>query len=195
MKTSQLALCVALAIAVGGSPAGAVAVGGSPAGAVAAGGSLAGAIAVGAGPAWAAERPPPPPSADPAAAADLAISGINLGQLPKKRASVYLLTLLNQGPATAENVQVTGTLPSYVKSVRATPSECLKKGRRLQCSFASLTPGTDISIRLVVRAQAKAGGVKRFKVFARSDTLEGNIKDNTSVITSRVFGEKRSGRF
>ncbi|MFI6324963.1 hypothetical protein ACIBG8_46110 [Nonomuraea sp. NPDC050556] len=143
------------------------------------------AITVGATPATAAQQPPPPGLDEEV---DLGVNGLNLGAGPGKRTSVYAIMLTNGGPATAENVVVSGTLPSFVKLVHATPDSCKPSGRRFRCSFPTLAAAQDLTIRLTLKAAQKAGPVKRLKVMAKSSSLEANIKDNSSVITSKFMG-------
>lgn len=142
------------------------------------------AITIGAAPAAAVI--PPPPGLDEEV--DLGVNGLNLGAGPGKRTSVYAIMLTNRGPATAENVVVSGTLPSFVKLVHATPDACKPTGRRFRCSFPAVAAAQDLPIRLTVKAAPKAGHFKRLKVMAKSSSLEANIKDNSSVITTKFAG-------
>lgn len=141
-------------------------------------------IAIGAGPAGA--TPPPPPDLN--VVADLAVGGSDLSQFAGTRGTAYMVVVTNLGPQPAQAVTVTGTLPKSVRITRLIASGCSHAARRFQCTIPTMAPGTDLTIKVMVK-----GDSRRLKVFARSNTLEGNIKDNTSVITGR--GGKRAGRF
>lgn len=144
-------------------------------------------IAIGAGPAGATPPPPPPPP-DLNVVADLAVGGSDLTQLVGTRGTTYVVVVTNLGPSPAQAVTVTGTLPKSVRITRLMATGCSHTARRFQCSIPIMAARADLTIKVMVK-----GDSRRLKVSARSNTLEGNIKDNSSVITGR--GGKRTGRF
>lgn len=129
-----------------------------------------------------AEAAPPPARAT----ADLSVSWGDFYWLPGRRAATYTMIVTNEGPSTAQNITVSGTLPSYLTFARIIPGECGRAARGFHCMVPDLLPQTSVLIKLTVKAEDKARGVKRFKVATSSATLDPNVLNNARIITGKV---------
>ncbi len=125
--------------------------------------------------------------------ADLRI--VKTASAPSIRAGdelVYTLTVTNQGPSMAENVQVTDTIADGVMilSAQGSAGSCAINGQSVTCTLASLNataPGNTwiITIRVKVPFTFPVGPLGNTTVVG-SDTADNSPNNNTSTTTTTV---------
>ncbi|MFD0275036.1 hypothetical protein ACFVHB_14210 [Kitasatospora sp. NPDC127111] len=104
----------------------------------------------------------------------------------------YTVTVHNAGPATAENVTFTDTLPANARFVSATPStgSCTTppagSTNSVTCNLGARAGGTDATTTIVVKAVATSGGSITTTAKVSSSTPDPNPDNNTATITTPV---------
>ncbi len=122
----------------------------------------------------------PPPSAD------LVATKSGPAEVTDEDTFVYSIRSHNNGPNTAQNVQLTDELPSGVEFVSAS-SGCGESGGTVTCSTASLASGANLDGSITVRA--KTVGTVTNQASTSSDTADSNSGNNTSAVVSTQIKE------
>lgn len=113
-----------------------------------------------------------------------AAAAVNAGQR-----ATSTITVVNQGPNGAANVELTDVLPSDVVFVSATPSvgSCVGAGGSVTCSLGNLANGGTATIAVVVQVPADFGAGSITDVAtATSATSDPNLGNNTTGATTAV---------
>ncbi|MEU6235957.1 hypothetical protein [Kitasatospora sp. NPDC047058] len=104
----------------------------------------------------------------------------------------YTVTVHNGGPATAENVVFTETLPANARFVSATPStgSCTTppagSTNSVTCNLGARAGGTDATTTIVVKAVATSGATVTTTAKVTSTTPDPNPDNNSATITTPV---------
>ena len=126
---------------------------------------------------------------DSALAADISIS-IEGSPEPVNIASdlTYTITVGNQGPDAANDVELTSTLPSELRFIRseATQGSCRKRWSRLSCSLGTLASGDDVVITLGMRTRRKDTTIDNTFDVAANNPEDPNSSNNRATIRSNV---------
>jgi len=99
----------------------------------------------------------------------------------------YTLTVSNDGPQTANNMQVVDTLPSGVSFVGASGTDwsCNENSGTVTCELASLVVGAANPITITVMAPSTAGDITNQATVssgtAESDTSNNSVSEVTTV--------------
>ncbi len=117
--------------------------------------------------------------------ADLSISKsadpdpVAVGQL-----LTYLITVDNNGPASATNVEVTDTLPTEV-SFSSASAGC-SYSDNVVCSLGTIPAGSDKSVQIAVIVNSEGSGSIANTAVVSSDTPEENPGDESTTITTNT---------
>ena len=109
------------------------------------------------------------------AEADLSLTGRSVADSAFVGESlIYILTVANDGPSTAEAVVLTNTLPQGVlfESAAASTGDCNVDGTTVVCDLGDIDAQIDATITVTVTAAAESGG---------------SSITNVATVTSRVF--------
>jgi uncharacterized repeat protein (TIGR01451 family) len=128
-------------------------------------------------------------TSDADAAADLSVT--KLGPLDPVRAGElvrYDLTLTNNGPSTALDVEVDDVLPDGLIFVSGEPTAaCTRIGQPIHCKLASLAPGATETGVIIARVDpGYTGDSIANTVRAHSDTLDPDPSNDVATATTQV---------
>lgn len=125
----------------------------------------------------------PPPGADLSVAKTGPATG-HVGQL-----ITYTITATNNGPATANGVVVTDTLPKNTGfgSASATQGSCAPRphSQAIDCTIGTMASGAKATITIVAKPTTKGTFVNTATIKATSPT-DPNTANNTSSVTTSV---------
>lgn len=116
---------------------------------------------------------------------DLAISKtVNVAQPEPGNAVSYTLTVLNNGPDTATNVQVQDLLPAGVLYQLHTSGKTYNKDNGIWY-VGTLTNGASSSLTITVQVDSKATGapITNTASIYQSDQVDGNVVNNNAAVT------------
>lgn len=124
--------------------------------------------------------------AKPQLSADLSLTKTDVADPVTAGSDVsYMVTVVNNGPATASNVVVTDTVPSGLTLKSATPSSESAECEGNVCSLGDMTSGQSISILFVVTAPDAATTITN-TASVTSDTPDPNTANNQDTETTTV---------
>jgi uncharacterized repeat protein (TIGR01451 family) len=98
----------------------------------------------------------------------------------------YTITVTNQGPAVAANVQAVDTLPASVSFVSATPAPTSQAGQTLTWNLGSLNAGATTTITVRVQVGAGFSGTLTNQVQVTTTTPGDTPGDNTDTVITTV---------
>jgi uncharacterized repeat protein (TIGR01451 family) len=98
----------------------------------------------------------------------------------------YTLTVTNQGPAVAANVQAVDTLPANVSFVSATPAPSSVSGQTLTWNLGSLNAGASRVITLRVQVGGSFSGTLTNQVTVTTTTPGDSPGDNSDTVITTV---------
>jgi uncharacterized repeat protein (TIGR01451 family) len=121
--------------------------------------------------------------------ADLALLKSSDADVYKPSSTVeYIITVMNHGPADAENVVVTDVLPDLKQALYQTDTAgCARSGLELTCDLGAIPAATSRSFSVYVRIRGKQGLVSS-SASVDSTTADPDPSDNTSTRTILVKG-------
>ncbi len=144
--------------------------------------------------------------------ADLAVDNLALPMVRTKQTLTYFIEVTNLGPNVASQVALTDVLPpgttlvsaSWVPesctivrgsvscSIPSTGIPCASLGSTVSCGIGVLTPltlrnPTGALVRLVVQVTAAPGSIIRNTSTVSAVNTDGNIRNNSSAVTTRVI--------
>lgn len=101
--------------------------------------------------------------------------------------AIYTLTATNNGPSDAVNVMLADDLPDGVSIVSATPNtgSCTTRGPALSCISDRVTPGSALTVNLVVSIDPAVTGSVTNEVVA-SSAGDSDTSNDTASITNEV---------
>jgi uncharacterized repeat protein (TIGR01451 family) len=103
---------------------------------------------------------------------------------------VYALTVKNTGPATADNVTTSDTLPPGLVPATATPSKgtCTVASSTITCNLGSLTSGEIETVQIIADTRAVGAHTTTLSntATASSTTPDPNSSNNSSTVTTAV---------
>jgi uncharacterized repeat protein (TIGR01451 family) len=121
-------------------------------------------------------------------AADLALSMTDTPDPVKKRAKlVYTLTVVNNGPSSANNVSLTDTLPADTIFDGAVPSQGTCSGTAtVTCAIGTLGSGAIATVTITVKPKV-TGTITNSATVSATDA-DPDIANNTATATTSVSG-------
>ncbi|MGI9057298.1 MAG: DUF11 domain-containing protein [Ktedonobacteraceae bacterium] len=135
----------------------------------------------------------PPPNPSPtmtSTQADLSISQtVSPRPLVDEQAVFYTLTVTNNGPDKATNVQVTDTLPNSILVLlfpTSTQGTCINVGTLVSCNLGTLVNGA--SAKVFIDGAAEAQGDITNKASVQGNEHDPNKTNNTTTLTTNVLG-------
>ena len=138
-----------------------------------------------------AQTPPPPP---PTPNADLAI--FNTVANPNQGRYEFIITVVNNGPAAAEQVFLTDALPADVtfqkvvfnssKRVSCPVHPPVGQTGLVSCTTTSLEPGAGFSVSIVVNVTGLSRTEITDMVTVQSTTPDPNLANNSASITFTI---------
>ncbi|MFJ3794511.1 hypothetical protein [Kitasatospora sp. NPDC090091] len=129
--------------------------------------------------------------ARPLADLSLSISAVP-EPVPNGTSLSYTVTVHNAGPATADNVTFTDTLPANARFISATPSTgtCTVppagSTNTVTCALGARAAGTDTTTTIVVKAVATSGAVVTNTAKVTSSTPDPDPGNNAATISTPV---------
>jgi uncharacterized repeat protein (TIGR01451 family) len=94
--------------------------------------------------------------------------------------AVYTITVTNDGPSTAQDVQVTDTLDAALSFVSDSPDVCDAVGQDVTCNLGDVAPGASQEIQLTVQVAADATGTISNVAIVSSPTDDPDPTDDES---------------
>lgn len=96
----------------------------------------------------------------------------------------YSITVTNMGPATANNLRLTSTLPDAVSVITSTPAVSFSAGNVLSFNLGSLAAGSSTTVTLQV-ASASSGSLTNV-VAVVADEIDLQAQNSTVALVTRV---------
>lgn len=106
----------------------------------------------------------------------------------------YTITVMNNGPSAATNVQVLDTIPPTTTYVSATPSQgTCAQGPPVDCDLGGILSGNSATITLIVTAPATPGLVTNSATVSVTPETDNDSSDNTSSPATTIVGAGGGG--
>jgi uncharacterized repeat protein (TIGR01451 family) len=124
---------------------------------------------------------------NPSSDLSIALSG-SPDPVPAGQDFTYVVTVTNNGPNTAANINVTDNLPANVNFVSAMPSSgtASQAGGVVTGTIASLAVGSSATITILVQPSAAAVGTITDTANVSASTVDPNAGNNDATLTSTV---------